>query len=297
MKLLTYAKNDQECLGVLSTDGKKVYPLEELGFHFSNMENLVATITDKQLTELAEKVAAGECKGALKYDSVKRLAPIPYPSEHVIVCDENYTDNQCEVMRWRGEAFRGKREDSWFYHKRADPAAGDGDVISGRFDLSDTLDYGVELAVVLRKDVRDIPVDKVEDAVFGYTILNNLGMRHYLKERKQPYYGRSFDGFCPMGPVLVTKDEFDKFTPVTCLWTKINGERVQEGSTWLMSADIAQIVHTLSLSMTLKAGTIISTGTPGGTAVGHEPYRYLKEGDVIECGIEGIGVLTNTIGK
>ena len=70
MKLLTYAKNDQECLGVLSADGKKVYPLEELGFHISNMENLVATITDKQLTELAEKVAAGECKGALKYASV-----------------------------------------------------------------------------------------------------------------------------------------------------------------------------------------------------------------------------------
>lgn len=297
MKLLTYVKNDQEHLGVLSADGKEVFPLEELGFRFSSMEQLVAGITNEQLSDLAAKAAAGGCKGAVKYGGVKRLAPIPYPSEHIIVCDENYVDNQYEIAKWRGEEFRGKRESSWFYHKRADPAAGDGDVISGRFDLSDTLDYGVELAVVLRKDVRDIPENKVEDAVFGYTILNNLGMRHYLKERKQPYYGRSFDGFCPMGPVLVTKDEFDKFTPVTCLWTKINGERVQEGSTWLMSANIEQIVHTLSLSMTLKAGTIISTGTPGGTAVGHEPYRYLKEGDVIECGIEGIGVLTNIIGK
>ncbi len=297
MKLLTYVKNDQERLGVLSADGKEIFPLEELGFHFSNMENLVASITDEQLSDLAAKAAAGGCKGAVKYNAVKRLAPIPYPSEHIIVCDENYVDNQCEMTKWRGEEFHGKRESSWFYHKRADPAMGDGDVISGRFDLSDTLDYGVEFAVVLRRDVRDIPENKVENAVFGYTILNNLGMRHFLKERKQPYYGRSFDGFCPMGPVLVTKDEFDKFTPVTCLWTKINGTRVQEGSTWLMSANIEQIVHTLSLSMTLKAGTIISTGTPGGTATGHEPFRYLKEGDVIECGIEGIGVLTNTIGK
>ena len=297
MKLLTYLNNEQACLGVLSADNTEVYPLAELGYNFSGMEELVATITDEQLADIAAKVAAGECKGALKYATVKRLAPIPNPSEHVIVCDENYVDNLYEVSKWRGDEFHGKRDSSWFYFKRCDPATGDGDVISGRFDLSDTLDYGVELAVVLRKDVRDIPEDKVEDAVFGYTVLNNLGMRHYLKERKQPYYGRSFDGFCPMGPVLVTKDEFDKFTPVTCLWTKINGERVQEGSTWLMSANIEQIVHTLSQSMTLKAGTIISTGTPGGTATGHDPYRYLKEGDVIECGIEGIGVLTNSIGK
>lgn len=293
MKLLTYLSDGQEMLGVLSPDGENIYPLEKLGFFFENMEQLIRQITDGQLKDLSDKAAAESLEGSIAYKDAEILAPIPSPSEHVIVCDENYVDNLYEISRFRGEEFKGKRDTSYFYFKRAFPAVGPDAEIPVYEDLGSSVDYGVELAVILRKDARNVPKDKVEEYVFGYTILNNLCMREYLAARKQPYYGRSFDKFCALGPVIATKDEFDKFTPVTHLYTNVNKERVQDSSTWLMSADIADMVHTLSQSMTLKAGTIIATGTPSGTAVASDPPRYLKAGDVIECGIEGIGVLRN----
>jgi len=114
-------------------------------------------------------------------------------------------------------------------------------------------------------------------------------MRH-----NQWYFGKSFDGFLPMGPCIVTADEF-LAPPVLKIQSRVNGEVRQHSSTDKLIYDIPYIISELSQGFTLKAGTIIALGTPGGVGMGFEPPKWLKSGDKIECEIEKIGILSNTV--
>ena len=170
------------------------------------------------------------------------------------------------------------------------------------------LDYECELAVVLGKDAKDVPAGQTKDYVFGYTILNDVSARDVQTAHKQWYFGKSLDGFTPMGPVLVTADEIAyppaleitsrvngelrQKLPIRCF---VNGEKRQDSNTGLQIFDIDHVIAELSQGMTLKAGTIIATGTPAGVGMGMEPPCFLKPGDEVRCEIEGIGTLTNTV--
>ena len=157
------------------------------------------------------------------------------------------------------------------------------------------LDYECELAVVLGKDAKDVPAGQTKDYVFGYTILNDVSARDVQTAHKQWYFGKSLDGFTPMGPCIVTADEFDTYPPALPIRSRVNGELRQDSNTKLQIFDIDHVIHELSQGMTLKAGTIIATGTPAGVGMGMDPPQFLHPGDTVQCEIEGIGTLTNTV--
>ena len=132
------------------------------------------------------------------------------------------------------------------------------------------------------------------DYIFGCTILNDVSARTIQNQHKQWYRGKSLDGFTPMGPWIVTPDEFDVREP-HCIRSRVNGELRQDSTTDLMIFHVAYVIAELSRGMTLLPGTIISMGTPAGVGMGFDPPKWLHPGDEVACSIEGIGTLTNTV--
>ena len=156
------------------------------------------------------------------------------------------------------------------------------------------LDYEVELAVILGKECKNISEEDAYDAVFGYMILNDISARDIQFKDKQFTRAKSFDTFAPCGPWITTKDEIDDPHNLRLL-TKINGDTRQDSSTKNMHLKIPQIISRLSKVMTLEPGDIISTGTPKGVALGNPDFSFLKDGDLIEMEVEGLGAIKNTV--
>ena len=183
-----------------------------------------------------------------------------------------------------------------YFSKRVNEAVACGGIIPSHRDICDRLDYEVELGVVIGKDAVKVPREDALGCVFGYTIVNDISARNIQEEHKQWYFGKSLDGFCPMGPCIVTAAEFgDPKGHALC--SIINGELRQNSNTELMMQDVPGLLAELSAGVTLKAGTVIATGTPAGVAMGMNPPKWLQPGDTVECKIEGIGSLINTIGE
>ena len=166
--------------------------------------------------------------------------------------------------------------------------------MDGHLELDSNLDYEVELAVVIGKGGRDIPPDRAAEHIFGYSVFNDLSARALQKRHNQWYRGKSLDGFAVMGPALVTADEIP-FPPLLTLESRVNGEVRQHSNTRLYLSDIPHLIAELSQGMTLEPGDIIATGTPSGVGMGFTPPRWLKSGDVVECEIQGVGLLKTTV--
>ena len=130
--------------------------------------------------------------------------------------------------------------------------------------------------------------------VFGYTVLNDVTARDLQSRHKQFFKGKSIDGYCPMGPWIVTADEI-KDPQQLVVRLRVNGITKQEGNTSKMVFPIHTIISTLSQGMTLEPGDIIATGTPSGVGFTRNPPEFLKAGDVMETEVEGIGVLRNVV--
>lgn len=150
-------------------------------------------------------------------------------------------------------------------------------------------DWEVELAVVIEKAARYVTTEQAMDFVAGFALHNDYSERGFQLERNGQWTkGKSADTFAPVGPLLCTRDELPNFDRVN-LWLKVNGEQKQNGNTSDMLFDVPYLVSYVSQFMTLLPGDVISTGTPAGVGLGHKPPVYLKAGDVIEYGIEGLG--------
>lgn len=163
----------------------------------------------------------------------------------------------------------------------------------------DKVDYEGELAVVIGKRGKNIKREEALDYIFGYTCANDVSARDWQmdKERGQKgqwVRGKSFDTFCPLGPYIVTADEFTG-VPELKIRTYLNNEVVQDASTGDMIFDVPTIVSELSRSMTLEPGTVILTGTPEGVGYTRVPPLFLKPGDEVRIEIEQIGMLVNTV--
>ena len=156
------------------------------------------------------------------------------------------------------------------------------------------LDYEIELAVIIGRDCKNVTIQGARDAVFGYTILNDVSARDIQFKDKQFTRGKGFDTFAPCGPWITTSDEVPDPGNLK-LSTRINGELRQDSSTLNMHIKPYEIVSKLSRSMTLEKGDIISTGTPSGTVLNNPALQYLKDGDRIEMEIEGLGTLKNSV--
>ena len=157
------------------------------------------------------------------------------------------------------------------------------------------LDYECELAIVIGKAAKNVSEEDALSYVAGYTCANDVSARDWqLKLDKQWARGKSFDTFCPLGPVLVTADEI-KDPDSLQIQTRVNGVTLQNSNTADLIFSTRQIISYLSKDMTLLPGTVILTGTPEGVAMGRTPSPWLKPGDVVEIEIEGIGILKNQV--
>ena len=231
---------------------------------------------------------------ALPLEAVQLLAPIPHPDQDIICMGMNYTGHAEEAFSYSKQAFSSDRSVPVFFSKRATHCQGSGEAILAHSDLTSCLDYETELAVVLGRDAQNVFENEAEDYIFGYTIVNDVSARDLQTSHKQWYFGKSLDGFCPMGPCIVTRDEIS-WPPALEIATFVNGELRQRSNTRLLIHGIAEIISTLSRGMLLKAGTIIATGTPKGVAMGMKEPIFLKPGDTIINEIEGIGRLENYV--
>ncbi len=296
MKLVTYAVNQKTRVGIISADGEWVYPMESIGPEYGTMLDAVKNLceSEMQLLEYSANQEPYGIRGAARLTEVTLLAPIPVPEQDVICLGVNYMEHAAESARYKKEAFNGERPYAVYFSKRVNEAAADGAVIPSHADITDRLDYEAELAVIIGKDARNIPADKAKDYVFGYTILNDVSARDIQNRHKQWYFGKSLDGATPMGPCILTRDSV-AYPPKLAIQSYVNGELRQNSNTELMIFDIDHIVSELSQGMTLKAGTIISTGTPAGVGMGFEPPRFLKSGDEVVCVVEEIGALRNQV--
>ncbi len=154
---------------------------------------------------------------------------------------------------------------------------------------SEKTDWEVELAVIIGTRAKYVPEAQALSYVAGYAIMNDISERAYQVERQGQWTkGKSCDTFGPLGPWLVTRDEV-KYPQDLKMWLKVNGQIMQDGATTTMVYGVAHLVSYLSHFMTLHPGDVISTGTPPGVGLGMKPPRYLKAGDVVELGIEGLG--------
>lgn len=150
-------------------------------------------------------------------------------------------------------------------------------------------DWECELAIVIGKEAKYVEVEDAFDYVAGYTVLNDISEREYQIERAGQWVkGKSHDTFAPVGPWLVTKDEVDDPQALS-MWLDVNDKRFQEGTTSTMVYGVAFLISYLSKFMSLQPGDIISTGTPPGVGMGQKPQVFLKEGDVMSLGIQGLG--------
>ncbi len=292
MKLVTYLYQDKERIGVVTPDGGAVVELSALGVPCREMTEAIRYLgQDGRLAALRDRWSSG-CPGeSVPLNAVKLLAPIPRPARDVICLGLNYDAHAREFTR---DDPASRPQQAVYFSKRVSWAPGPSAGVDGHLDLVADLDYEVELGVILGRDALNVKKEDAAGYVFGYTVFNDLSARTLQKAHKQWFRGKSLDGFAPMGPWIVTADEIP-FPPCLALCSRVNGELRQSGSTRDMIFGVGEILEELSHGMTLEAGTILATGTPAGVAMGMDRPRYLQAGDVVECEIEQIGILKNTI--
>jgi 2-keto-4-pentenoate hydratase/2-oxohepta-3-ene-1,7-dioic acid hydratase in catechol pathway len=173
---------------------------------------------------------------------------------------------------------------------------GPGAAIEWPDGLTEQVDWEVELAVVIGRRIRHASEHEALEAIFGYSAANDVSARDLQFADQQWVRAKSIDSFCPLGPVIVTPDEFGDPQDKR-LVTRVNGETMQDSTTAEMIFSVAEIVSFLSRACTLETGDLILTGTPWGVGGFRDPPVFLKPGDTVEVEVEGIGVLANNVGR
>ena len=287
MKLVSYRKDGLEAAGILFEDREEIFPLAS-GSEDPMLELIRNGLQDR-LREVREQADKNR-QLCIPAKEVKLLSPIPRPRDMLCI-GFNYQDHAKEAAAGRGEVYKQNEEPIYFY-KRTYEATTDGDVIPFDKDLAFTIGRGVEVVAVIGKDALNVSRENALDYVLGYSIINDLCDTAVNRRYGQPMLGKSLDGYMPVGPWIVTADEFEK-DHIWHLRLKINDQVRADDTSVHMCFDIPYIISQLSTCMTLPAGTLIATGSPGESEADNK-YRPVP-GDTIVCSIDGLGSLTQTV--
>jgi 2,4-diketo-3-deoxy-L-fuconate hydrolase len=277
MKLVRYGRAGAEKPGVIDVDGK-----------LRDLSRVVKDVTPDVLSPAGLKKLRSVNVAKLPVVGGKpRLGPPLLGIGKMVCIGLNYADHAREVGR------PAPPEPSLFIKANSS--------INGPYDPivrprnAAKLDYEVEFAAVLGRDARYVSEADAMKYVAAYCIVDDVSERAFQMEREgTTTKGKSADSFAPIGPWLVTADEIKDFKGLE-LWTTVNGETRQRGHTKDLIFGVATLVSYVSRFMSLRAGDLISTGTPAGVAHGMKPPRYLQPGDVVEMGITGLGTQKNRV--
>ncbi len=237
---------------------------------------------------------AGELKDLLVSEDAPLLSPIPTPRKNVFCVGRNYAEHIAEGERAQKEKIGITEHPVFFTKPPTSVVAPDADILLFP-SVSQSIDYEVELAVVIGNRGRNITKADAFNHVFGYSILNDITARDIQRRHGGQYFkGKGLDGSCPIGPYIVTADAISNPQALSIGLT-VNGEQRQNGMTSDMIFDIPTLIASLSTGLTLEPGDIIATGTPSGVGYAMEPPQFLKNGDVVVCEVSEIGTLRNTV--
>ena len=269
MKLLRYGPKGQEKPGILDTEGR-----------IRSLAGVVADIDGAVLADLSKIRAADVAALPLVEDGVRLAEPVAKVGKFICI-GLNYSDHAAE------SGVPAPTEPIIFMKATSAIIGPNDDVVLP--PTSKKSDWEVELGVVIGKEARYVSKEKALDYVAGACVVNDLSEREYQLERLGQWdKGKGCDTFGPFGPYLVTLDEAGDLGKLG-MWLDVNGQRMQTGNTSSMIFDVPTLVSYTSQFMSLQPGDIISTGTPPGVGMGKKPQVWLKEGDVITLGIDGLG--------
>lgn len=280
MKLITFNHHNQTRVGAVLGDevidglGNSNIPITMLEF---------LTLGESALAAMAAQIDSG--KNRLSLADVRLLAPVPKPGKYLGI-GLNYPEHI-------NETDFEKPEYPLFFNKQTTCVIANGEAIHIP-KVSDKVDYEGELAFVIGKRCRHVPVEKAAQVIAGFTIANDVSVRDWQVRSPTWTLGKSFDTHGPLGPWLVTADEI-KNPHSLSLKTWVDDELRQNANTEQMIFNCYEMVTYLSTVMTLEPGDVVATGTPSGVGVKMKPRGYLKAGQTVRIEIEGIGTLTNPV--
>lgn len=231
---------------------------------------------------------------AIPEENVRLLAPIPRPRKNIFGIGLNYVEHVAESAKSL-DTSKDLPKEPVVFSKPPTSVIANGEPIQHNASMTQMLDWEVELAVIIGKRATRISKDNAMSHVFGYTVVNDISARDN-RRAGQWIFSKGQDSYCPMGPAIITAD--DVADPHNLdLWLTKNGEEKQRSNTKHLLFDIPTLIADISSGITLEPGDIIATGTPAGVGAGRDPQEWMWPGDVIECGVDGIGVLRNPVVK
>jgi 2-keto-4-pentenoate hydratase/2-oxohepta-3-ene-1,7-dioic acid hydratase in catechol pathway len=285
MKLVTFNHSGNVEVGAIHKD-----QIMNLSNFAGDMISLIEMVHGgiEQLKDQIESMSSG-----IPVESVELLAPIPEPRRNVMCLGLNYAEHAEEHYTASGRQTELPEYPIVFTKA---PSSVNGPYADIPYDTAVTqeLDWEVELAVIIGRKGKNIPVEEAMEYVFGYTVLNDVSARDLQRRHKQFFKGKSLDGACPMGPWIVTADELTDPHHLR-VTSRVNGFVKQDSNTAMMIFDVPSIINHMSCGMTLLPGDIIATGTPSGVGFARQPPEFLQNDDVVECEVEGIGIIRNKV--
>ena len=294
MKLVTFTTSSSDSghrLGILTDDG-----VADLSSVADAPRSMAECCSLGAGAKARLNAALGQAK-LLPLADVTLRAPFPRPARNVFCVGKNYHEHAKEFAQsgFDSTAKEVVPEAPVVFTKPPSSVIGPGDTVPGHLDTTNSVDYEGELAVVIGQGGRGISEADAMTHVFGYTIVNDVTARLLQQKHRQWVLGKGIDGFCPMGPAVLTADEVADPRALR-LRTWVNGELRQDARVADLIFDIPTLIATISRYITLEPGDIIATGTPVGVGIGFNPPRFLQAGDVVRVEVDGIGVLENPIG-
>jgi 2-keto-4-pentenoate hydratase/2-oxohepta-3-ene-1,7-dioic acid hydratase in catechol pathway len=294
MRLVTFSDAQGMRIGVHDAESNAIVDITKSSRLPKDMTGFVA-LGKNGLQRARRAVKSGENR--IPADSVKIHAPFPRPAKNILCVGKNYHDHAKEFHDSGFDATGGANaipELPIIFTKWPNSVIGPGEAIPSANDYTSSTDYEGELTVVIGEGGRNISKTRAYEHVYGYTIVNDATARTLQNSHKQWFLGKSLDGYCPMGPCIVTSDEIKDVTQLR-LVTKVNGELRQDAYVSQLIFDIPTLIETLSKVMTLDPGDLIATGTCAGVGIGFNPPKFLQPGDVVAVTIEPIGTLENPV--